>query len=137
VSFLPIDSRAPKPTLLIADDEPAVLNVARSMASALGWRTMVASNGDEALKVFREQARQIQVVLLDLRMPKGDGAATFAEMRRIDPQARIVVMTGDPESISETPMRGPAAILPKPFHLADLQRALDEAGPGLAGDHAA
>ena len=116
----------PAPYVLIADDEPAVLEVLRSMARALGCRPLLADTGSQALEMFREHHASIDCALVDLHMPQISGLELLREFRAIDPGARVLIMTGDhleaDQFASET--ESPDGILAKPFFMTDLQQAL-------------
>lgn len=119
-------SRAPMPYLLIADDEPAVLEVLRTMARSLGWQPLLANTGTQALALFREHANDIDCVLVDLHMPQISGIDLLREMRALRADARVLVMTGD--DIESDPFAGtglePDGMLSKPFFMTDLNQAL-------------
>ncbi|HKB92096.1 MAG TPA: MASE1 domain-containing protein, partial [Opitutaceae bacterium] len=70
---------------LIVDDETEVRDIVAHMVESLGFKTVLASDGLEALVFFRKNASSLNLVLLDLTMPKMDGGETFNEMQRIGP----------------------------------------------------
>ncbi|NQU43028.1 response regulator [bacterium] len=79
--------------VLIVDDEPLVRDVAREMLRQRGLRILTASNGLEAIEVFREHL-EIQAVVLDIIMPGMDGTEVFRRLRRIRPWIGIVLSSG-------------------------------------------
>ncbi|MBN1605940.1 MAG: response regulator, partial [Polyangiaceae bacterium] len=122
-------ANVPMGTVLVVDDEPLVrLSFAR-MLEGLGWRVMVADGGPSALELYRANADQIDVVLLDLSMPVMDGAQCFAELRQIDPAVRVALCTG--HARAEAAQRFVAGDLPrlvtKPCSPEELAEALGEA----------
>jgi PAS domain S-box-containing protein len=80
--------------ILVAEDEPSLREVASAILASLGYKTLVASNGEEALEIFREKNREIDLVLLDVVMPKLSGKEAYEEMKKIDPSVRSVFVTG-------------------------------------------
>jgi two-component system cell cycle sensor histidine kinase/response regulator CckA len=80
--------------ILIAEDEPALRDIASEVLQTLGYRTLVASNGEEAIQIFKKQSQEIDLVLLDVVMPKQGGREAYEEMRKIKPSVRSVFMTG-------------------------------------------
>lgn len=116
----------PAPYVLIADDEPAVLEVLRSMARALGCRPLLADTGSQALEMFREHHASIDCALVDLHMPQISGLELLREFRAIDPGARVLIMTGDHLEADQfaSGAESPDGILAKPFFMTDLQQAL-------------
>lgn len=110
--------------ILVVDDDPAVLHsTARSLA-ALGYRVTERSDGSDAVSCYRESASEIDLVLLDVMMPGLDGIAVLAELRRINPNARVILYSGHPLGREEQRLidQGAAAFLEKPFSLSDLSR---------------
>lgn len=115
-----------RPLVLIADDEPAILEVTRRMAESLGWRAVVANTLPGALERFREHAGRIACVMLDLHWPDADARDAMTELRTLQPGIRIVLMTGD-DGDSFAPdgnLRSPDHLLEKPFLIHDLECAL-------------
>ena len=81
----------------VVDDEPAVASVAESMLRGAGMQVLVAHGGAEALDLYREHGRGIDVVLLDISMPERTGPETLADLRTVDPDVRAVFSSGYPE----------------------------------------
>ena len=117
--------------ILVVDDEPAVRQTASALCRALGLDVIEAADGLEALRTL-EKNPAVRLVLLDWTMPRLDGAATAAEIRRTRPTLPVVVMSG----YSETELLGRfasmgvgrlGAFLKKPFTLEQLTAALREA----------
>jgi CheY-like chemotaxis protein len=110
--------------VLIADDEPAVLEVVRAMARSLGWRTLLADNGAQALAALREHAGTIDRVLMDLHMPRVDGRSVLEIIRTEHPGTHVVVMTGDCDARESGLVPEECELLAKPFEFAQLNSAL-------------
>ncbi|MGZ9196963.1 MAG: PAS domain S-box protein, partial [Candidatus Deferrimicrobiaceae bacterium] len=70
-------------TVLLADDEEMVRQVGVGMLESLGFRVLTATDGQEAVEVFRTHMDEIRCVVLDLTMPRMDGEETFREIRRL------------------------------------------------------
>jgi CheY-like chemotaxis protein len=119
-------------TILVVDDEATILQVATGLFSSMGFDVLTASNGEEALAVFREHGSAIRAVLLDLTMPRLDGAETFRELRIIQPQCRVVLTSGynEEEALQGFAGKGLAAFVQKPFQRADLLAAMRKALEG-------
>ena len=77
--------------VLIVDDEPVTCETLGDVLEARGYIVDKAASGDEALKKVKEGG--FEVALVDLKMPGMDGISTYKEMRKIDPNLRIVLMT--------------------------------------------
>jgi PAS domain S-box-containing protein len=112
--------------VLVVDDEAAVRDVASNLLRDLGFRTLLAEDGNAALAVYREHAGEIVCVLMDLTMPGLDGRETLRELRRIQPDVRVLLMSGynEQEAISGFVGRGVAGFLQKPFTSKDLEQRL-------------
>jgi len=115
-------------TVLVADDEDDVREVVGAMLRSFGYRVIEARNGDEALERFRERFREIDLVLLDLMMPRMTGDQVFAEMRRISPGVRGLLASGYDESgrIREIVANGFGGFLQKPFRRSELGQKVEE-----------
>ena len=116
-------------TILIADDEDDVRAMVRAMLESFGYRVLEARDGREAVDLHREQSGEIDLVLLDMMMPRMTGEEAFAEIRRIDPSARAVLVSGYDERgrIGEIVASGFSGFLQKPFRRRDLGRMVGEA----------
>jgi PAS domain S-box-containing protein len=113
-------------TILLVDDEDVARSATASLLETLGYRVHSCRSGSEALELFRQKGADIDGVLLDVVMPEPGGLTVLREMLSVRPDARVVLMSGYTET------RGPAgsgarAFLPKPFSLAELTEALEQA----------
>lgn len=82
----------PKPTILIADDEPRLLETL-SLLYKEDFRILKASNGREAYRIFKSTP-SLSLILLDLDMPVMSGTEALEKIRRISHDVKIVIMTG-------------------------------------------
>jgi CheY-like chemotaxis protein len=117
--------------LLIEDDELLRDTIAQMLALD-GHRVTAASDGEAGLEAFRRH-RQVDLVITDILMPRMDGASMIVEMRKLDPYARVLAISGGRRALSSEFSLGTAAILGagdqlvKPFTRADLTRAVTRA----------
>jgi CheY-like chemotaxis protein len=130
------DSRSPKPsspadwrgkgTILLADDEESLLILGTRMLEYLGFTVLTAEDGQQAVNLYRERGKEIDLVLMDLTMPHMDGAKAFDELRLLNPDARVVLASGYAEEDVSSRFKGkkPAGIIQKPYTLAKLREAL-------------
>jgi DNA-binding NtrC family response regulator len=117
-------------SVLIVDDDLAVLDIARRMLTAAGYEVLQADNGKTALASYSE--RPTDVVVTDVVMPEMEGLETIRELRRLDPHARIVAMTGADPQFASTYLAmagrfGALEILRKPFTKEQLLAAVAKA----------
>jgi CheY-like chemotaxis protein len=78
--------------VLVVDDEPVVREVIVEMVADAGHTVLSAEDGNEALRLFREHS--IDLVITDLIMPAREGLETILELKRLDPDVRIIAMSG-------------------------------------------
>jgi len=104
--------------VLVVDDEFSIRDITQRTLEAFGYRVLTANNGAEAVEVYTKQAQQIAVVLTDMMMPVLDGAATIPLLKRINPSAKIIVVSGLETSKD---IRGNVTdFLPKPYSAKTL-----------------
>lgn len=80
--------------ILIVDDEAPMREVAGAILRELGYTTLIAEGGDQALNIFRERYKEIDMVLLDVIMPGRSGRQVYADMKKIDPDVRVLFASG-------------------------------------------
>ena len=100
-------------------------------AERLGFETLEAADGQEAVEVFREHAESITCVLLDLTMPRMDGGEACLEIQRIRRDVAIVLSSGYEETELFERFDGydMAGFIQKPYKLAKLREILKSAHP--------
>jgi nitrogen-specific signal transduction histidine kinase/ActR/RegA family two-component response regulator len=108
--------------VLVVDDEQVIREYVGRVMGALGYDVVACSDGIEAEKYFRKHHREIDLVILDLTMPRKAGVETFAGLRAIDPDARIVISSGfsADERIRRLRKEGAVGFLQKPFRATEL-----------------
>ena len=112
-------------TALVIDDEDNVRSVVASMIEEFGFTPLVARDGIEGVKNYKEREKDITLVLLDMTMPKMSGEETFNEIRRINPNARILLMSGYSHDEMSARFSGKnlAGFIQKPFDLNQVRDA--------------
>ena len=113
-------------TVLLADDEESVRVVGKAMLERLGMEVVLASDGVEAVKIYREQTDAIDCVILDLTMPHMDGEEAYRELRRIRNNVRIIMSSGynQQEVTQRFVGKGLGGFIQKPYTLHALAVAL-------------
>jgi len=117
-----------KGTILLVDDEVAMLDVESEMISALGYDVLPVDNGREAIDIFSAKKDQIDLVILDMIMPGMNGNEVFAGLKKIDPDIRVILSSGYSldnrgEKFLKSGFRG---ILQKPFSMESLSVKIKE-----------
>jgi two-component system, cell cycle sensor histidine kinase and response regulator CckA len=112
--------------VLVVEDEPLFRQSARRLLENQGHGVLCASDGVEAVELFKQHHDMIKVVLLDMIMPNLGGTETFHELRRIDPSVRIVLNTGRGDLAAVRPLldAGASGCLQKPYDAATLTEAI-------------
>jgi sigma-B regulation protein RsbU (phosphoserine phosphatase) len=108
------------PAVLVVDDEESLRALLTRLLEREGFRPFSASDGEQAIKLFREESPL--VVVSDIRMPKMDGLTMLTEIRKIDRAAAVILMTGQGnEEILLSALRGGATnFFKKPFNNREL-----------------
>ena len=111
--------------VLLVDDEENVRGIGREMLQELGFETVTAGNGREALSVFRERS-DISLVILDLTMPQMDGEQCFRELRTLNPDVRVIISSGynEQEVTQKFVGKGLAGFIQKPYTLSNLKEVI-------------
>src|SRR5678815_5551275 len=81
-------------TILIVEDEQVMLRVVEKVLLQHGYQVLVASDGEEAIEVYRRHKLEIDVVLLDVDLPKLTGWDVLLKMKEENPDVRVVIATG-------------------------------------------
>jgi CheY-like chemotaxis protein len=88
------DIEGGKETILIAEDDAQIRDVLQHNLSRLGYRLILAANGQEAIDRFKTEKDQIQLVLLDVIMPEKSGELAYQEIKTLRPDIRSILMSG-------------------------------------------
>ncbi len=111
----------------IIDDEPVIRDVLGQLLTSEGFEIEISGSGEEALT--KQAARPFDIILLDLLMPGLDGIETLKRIRRLDPQAMVVIITAyaSVESAIAAMKAGAFDYVQKPFKHDDLLMTIDRA----------
>ncbi len=112
-------------TVLLVDDEETVRAIGSDMLRALGFKVITADDGRHALEQYSANP-EISLVILDLTMPHLDGEQTFRELRRINPQVKVIMSSGynEYEVNQKFVGKGLAGFVQKPYTLSVLQEVV-------------
>ena len=119
-------------TVLVADDEDVVREVACSMLTALGYTCLTAVNGREAVDLFQAHHPDIRAVLLDLTMPELSGHEVFAEIRKITNDVPVIISSGygkSNELVELDTAETKTTFLQKPYQFEAFRQAFHSAAP--------
>ncbi|MFO7784328.1 MAG: PAS domain S-box protein [Desulfatiglandales bacterium] len=130
----PVESTAEKEVLislgsgvvLLVDDEETVLDVGAEMLSRMGYTVYKARNGEESLRMFQAEYRDIDLVILDMIMPDMGGGYVYDHMKQIDPDVKVLLASGYgmDEKATGILKRGCDDFIQKPFDMTVLSQKL-------------
>jgi PAS domain S-box-containing protein len=128
---------APEPgqasgTVLVVDDDEAVRSVARMMLETAGYTVITAVDGVEGVEAFGAHAGEIDLVILDMTMPRMDGEEAYRRMRNIRADVRVILSSGYSEMDAVNRFTGKhlAGFIQKPYRARNLVEKVSEALSG-------
>jgi DNA-binding NtrC family response regulator len=113
-----------RPKVLVADDEPPIRQSCARTLEKMGFEAFTAASGTEAVDLARKH--DIPFALLDIKMPGRDGLEVLAELKKLRPDTRAIIITGvgSTESVIQAMRLGASDYLMKQFRLEDLRKAV-------------
>ncbi len=118
-----LDAATPR-RVLVVDDEASVREAFEAALRAKGYEVFLAKDGREALRMIKREA--FELIFLDILLPALGGASLLKAIKRRDPEAVVILITGYPyhdETLAALDY-GPAMLLPKPIKIADIDAVL-------------
>ncbi len=117
-----------KETVLLVDDEDMIVDIGKEMLKGLGYEVLTAKGGKEALETYRENQNKIDVIILDMIMPKMGGGDVYDRLREINPEIKVLLSSGysmnsEAKNILE---RGCNSFIQKPFNMKELSQKIRE-----------
>lgn len=114
--------------ILLVDDEEMNRILNTDILESLGYQVISAEDGQEAIEIFREKHTEIDIVLMDMIMPRMNGAEAFYKMKEIDENCKIIIASGytKDEKIDELIEDGVKGFIIKPYKISEISRVLDE-----------
>ena len=117
-------------TILIIDDEPTIREIMQALLTSAGFHVLLAKGGIPGVALFREHVSEIKAVMVDLMMPDMQGSEVIAMLQAIDPNVRVIAMSGILESGNQLKARdGRLEFLAKPMSGHDVLSALEKVLP--------
>lgn len=81
-------------TVLLVDDETVILDVGKEILNALGYKVFLASGGNEAIEIYKENSYKIDLVILDMVMPDMGGGETYSVLKSMNPDIKVMLSSG-------------------------------------------
>lgn len=115
--------------VLLADDEAAIRAVGKRIIEKMGLSVITASDGEEAVRLFTENRDKVDLAIVDLTMPKMDGAEVFAEIRKKEPDLPIMIISGYTEYEIRSQFAGKtvSGFIQKPFSTREFMEKVGDA----------
>ncbi|MEW5912064.1 MAG: PAS domain S-box protein [Thermodesulfobacteriota bacterium] len=118
---------APQPrggqeTILVVDDELAILDSTRQLLAGRGYQVLTADSGERALEIYQERLGEVDLVILDLGMPGMGGERCLAGLLALNPRAKVIVATGYTQCGLNDHLlaSGARRMMNKPYRLQDF-----------------
>ena len=122
-------------TILIVDDHENIWDFLIDVLQKLSYCVLLAEDGVDAVEIYQSNPDQIDLVLLDMIMPKAGGHQTFYRLKAIDPDVKVLLSSGfvPEEEVQDLLAQGACGFLPKPHRLPvvlkEIRRVLDGEAP--------
>jgi two-component system cell cycle sensor histidine kinase/response regulator CckA len=115
-------------TVLLVDDEDIIIEIGQQILETLGYQVLLARGGKEAVDVYSENRDEIDLVILDMVMPDMGGGDTFDNLRKINPDLKVLLSSGYSINGEATEIldRGCNGFIQKPFGLNNLSKKMRE-----------
>ena len=115
-------------TLLIVDDHETIWDFLIEALQSLGYQILLAENGLDAVEIFRCNPGEIDLVMLDMIMPKLGGHDAFLQLRQIDPNIKILLSSGyvSQEEVQDLIKLGRCRFIVKPHRLPEVLQNIRE-----------
>jgi PAS domain S-box-containing protein len=115
-------------SVLLVDDEEGPIMVEELMLKELGYKVIAARSGNEAVQLFQENKEAIDLVTLDMIMPEMSGKETYEQLKEIDPNVRVLLVSGYSlnKQVEELIKLGCNGFIQKPFDIVQLSQKLRE-----------
>ncbi len=112
--------------ILVADDELIMRKTANSILTKLGYEVVYAEDGEQTVSVYQEKSAQIRAVLLDMAMPKMSGREAYIEMKKINPNVKVLLVSGfkKDKRIEDVLAMGVNSFIQKPYSMITLAQEM-------------
>ena len=121
-----VEATAGTETVLVVDDEDFIRALLRRALEGAGYTVLLAEDGPQALEVYRQHCQDIDLVVLDMGLPRLGGQETFRRLRESDPQVVVLISSGYAEDDRARAVlaAGARGFLAKPYDLQELLRKI-------------
>ena len=115
--------------ILVVDDEEVVRSVAAEFLNVLGYDVVTAADGREALEIYRNRGRDVDMVIVDMIMPRMGGRECYRALKALDPDVRVVLSTGYGFNVAAQEMldEGMLGFIQKPYQMDQMSSVVADA----------
>jgi two-component system cell cycle sensor histidine kinase/response regulator CckA len=115
-------------TVLLVDDEEAIRELGKDILARFGYTVLMASDGETALEIYRENKKEISLVILDIIMPGMGGRKCLEELLKINPELRIIIASGYSVNgpSKEILKAGAKGFIGKPYNINQILKGVRE-----------
>jgi len=116
------------PTILVVDDEFNIRSMLKEVFEMNGYFVFTAANGKEGIDIFKKHLDQIDLIILDMVMPVMDGKSAFFEIKKLNKNQKIIIISGyaKKEDLREILDKGALAFMSKPFQIESIVEKVGE-----------
>jgi DNA-binding NtrC family response regulator len=124
-----MENSTPKKTILVVDDEPEIRKLVSAMLTPQGYQIILADTGEQAIKIFRKQAKDIDLLLTDVVAPGMAGPTLADQLTELKPDLRVLFMSGyeNRQVVQKYVIERGSLFLTKPFTMKQLREKVEEA----------
>jgi PAS domain S-box-containing protein len=114
--------------VLVAEDEAGVRRILKAILTSMGYRVTICNDGQDAVDFYKTSWHDVDLVILDMMMPRMDGSDAFLAMQAVNPSLRAILCSGYSMSgkVQKILDAGVKRFIQKPFHMSDLSRTITE-----------
>ncbi|MCK4965540.1 response regulator, partial [bacterium] len=113
-------------TILVVDDEENVRSVTKMQLEKIGYKVLLAGDGNEAVNIYKKEKDEIALILLDIIMPNMAGKETYIKLKEINPSIKVILVSGFSQNDKATEIlnKGALGFIQKPFKLHELSKTI-------------
>lgn len=121
-------SKATKRTVVVIDDEPFLVDLASKFLNLSGYKAVGFTEASDAVTWFKENAPEVDLVILDMKMAKMDGQECFEALKAIDPKVRVIILSGyiQDEAAQAVMKAGAIHFFQKPLRYQELMEEVSK-----------
>ncbi len=113
-------------SILVIDDEELIRQTASNILEECGYNVVCAANGLEGIEIFQRKSHEVDIVLLDIIIPKLSARETYLKLKEINPEIKVILVSSlkEDDRVKELLSLGANDFLQKPFNLVNLSKSV-------------